>query len=100
MQGNITTYGRICCDSNGKLNAASILLESSQELCKGATIKLNLSKASNYALFPGQVVAVQGFNPNGNVIMVQKMYTDASTKIPTLQEHPALFKGKLVYYLY
>ncbi|KAF5274106.1 hypothetical protein FQR65_LT04504 [Abscondita terminalis] len=79
----VTTYGRICSDTVGKLHPSSVLLEGSQELSNGNTIQLNLNKVSNYALFPGQVVAVQGFNPNGTNFIVQKLYNDATiTSIP------------------
>ena len=48
--------GRICCDSNGKLNSQSVVLEGSQELSSGQQIKLDLSELRQFALFPGQVM--------------------------------------------
>ena len=51
----MSVVGRICCDSNGKLNAQSVLLEGSQELSSGAKVKLDLSEIRQFALFPGQV---------------------------------------------
>ena len=47
--------GRVCCDSNGKLNAQSVMLEGSQEMCAGQRVKLDLSQIRQFALFPGQV---------------------------------------------
>ena len=47
--------GRICCDSEGRLNERSILLEGSVELSNGMRTKLDLSRLDSYKLFPGQV---------------------------------------------
>ncbi|EIE80547.1 hypothetical protein RO3G_05252 [Rhizopus delemar RA 99-880] len=66
------TFGRICSDaSEGKLNAESVMLETSKELGMGKRIKLDLSKLQDYSLFPGQIVGVQGFNRNGNSFQVE-----------------------------
>lgn len=46
--------GQVCCDSNGKLNAQSVLLEASQE--HGARqVPVDVSELKDYSLFPGQV---------------------------------------------
>lgn len=46
--------GQVCCDSNGKLNAQSVLLEASQE--HGARqVPVDISELKDYSLFPGQV---------------------------------------------
>lgn len=47
--------GRICCDSEGRLNERSVLLEGSVELSNGMRTKLDLSKLESFKLFPGQV---------------------------------------------
>ena len=47
--------GRICCDSQGKLNAKSVLLEGSRQTSAGKQIAVDLSELKKYALFPGQV---------------------------------------------
>ena len=47
--------GRICCDSEGRLNERSVLLEGSVELSSGMRTKLDLSKLDSFKLFPGQV---------------------------------------------
>ena len=54
-QEEVTVVGRICCDSNGKLNAKSVLLEGSVDMSAGKTIPMDLSQLKEYALFPGQV---------------------------------------------
>lgn len=56
MKEEVSVIGRVCCDSNGKLNAQSVMLEGSQELSSGARVKLDLSEVRQFALFPGQVM--------------------------------------------
>ena len=46
--------GQVCCDSNGKLNAQSVLLEAGPEQ-GGQQVPLDLSELKEYSLFPGQV---------------------------------------------
>lgn len=46
--------GQICCDSNGKLNAQSVLLEAGPEQ-GGQQVPVKLSDLKEYSLFPGQV---------------------------------------------
>lgn len=55
IKEEVSVIGRICCDSNGKLNAQSVLLEGSQDLSSGVRVKLDLSEIRQFALFPGQV---------------------------------------------
>jgi len=55
LKEEVSVIGRICCDSNGKLNSQSVILEGSQELSSGQQIKLDLSELRQFALFPGQV---------------------------------------------
>ena len=54
-QEEVVVVGRICCDSNGKLNAKSVLLEGSVDMSAGKTIPVDLTQLKEYALFPGQV---------------------------------------------
>lgn len=46
--------GQVCCDSNGKLNAQSVLLEAGPEQ-GGQQVPVDLSELKEYSLFPGQV---------------------------------------------
>lgn len=46
--------GQVCCDSNGKLNAQSVLLEAGQEQ-GGRQVPVDLSELKEFSLFPGQV---------------------------------------------
>ena len=48
----IHTIGRICCDSEGKLNHESVLLEIPE---KRNRIKLLLNELESFSLFSGQV---------------------------------------------
>ncbi|CAG8579660.1 16824_t:CDS:10 [Dentiscutata erythropus] len=54
-QNEIITVGRIWCDSEGKLNSESVLLETLPDF-GGNWIKLSLEKLSTFSLFPGQNV--------------------------------------------
>ena len=55
FQVQVTVVGRVCCDSNGKLNAKSVLLEGSVDTSIGKNIPVDLSEIKQYSLFPGQV---------------------------------------------
>lgn len=47
--------GQIGCDSNGKLNSKSVILEGDREHSSGTQIPVDLSELKEYSLFPGQV---------------------------------------------
>jgi DNA polymerase alpha subunit B len=65
FQEEIRSVGRICCDGDGRLNQVSILLEG----VGGARCHLDVSQVNSFAVFPGQIVAVQGFNASGFKIL-------------------------------
>lgn len=70
----VCLFGRICnAAHSGKINSTSILLEGSRDYSHGKRIELKLSMPS-YSLFPGQVVAVKGYNPQGKAIAATQMY--------------------------
>ncbi|CAG8802889.1 15593_t:CDS:2, partial [Gigaspora rosea] len=52
-QNEVITVGRIWCDSEGKLNPESVLLETLPYF-GGNWIKLSLSELLTFSLFPGQ----------------------------------------------
>lgn len=54
-QEEVTLVGRICCDSLGKMNAKSVILEGSRDTSAGRSVPLDLSDLKQYSLFPGQV---------------------------------------------
>ncbi|KAF7729841.1 DNA-directed DNA polymerase alpha subunit pol12 [Apophysomyces ossiformis] len=73
-QSPIVAVGRICCDaSEGKLNEKSVLLETSRQLGMGKRVKLDLTRLDKYALFPGQIIAVEGINSAGRSFVVDKL---------------------------
>ena len=55
LQEEVLAVGRVCCDSEGRLNECSVLLEGSMELSGGQRVRLDLSKLQNFGVFPGQV---------------------------------------------
>ncbi|KAI1477245.1 DNA polymerase alpha, subunit B [Daldinia eschscholtzii] len=71
----IIAVGRIASDSSeGKLNAASVVLETSRRTGGGRRIPLNLQKLNDrYQFFPGQIVAFRGINSSGNEFVVREV---------------------------
>lgn len=55
LQEHVRVVGRIMCDSQGKLNPQSVLLEGSRESSAGRCIPVSLTDVPQYSLFPGQV---------------------------------------------
>jgi len=73
-QENVVSCGRIECDSQGRLNAKSIMLEGSQETSSGKRIPLDVSEISSYSLFPGQVVMLDSVNTTGQQMVASRIY--------------------------
>ncbi|KAK3685129.1 DNA polymerase alpha subunit B N-terminal-domain-containing protein [Podospora appendiculata] len=72
----IVAVGRIASDSpGGKLNAASLVLETSRRMGGGLRVPLNLGKLPGYQFFPGQIVALRGINTSGREFTVQEVLT-------------------------
>ena len=76
-QKEVTVVGRICCDSNGKLNAKSVLLEGSVDMSAGKTIPVDLTQLKEYALFPGQVGMLYIF-PYIGMLYIGMLYVSAT----------------------
>uniref|UniRef100_UPI003AAAB381 DNA polymerase alpha subunit B isoform X1 n=1 Tax=Centroberyx gerrardi TaxID=166262 RepID=UPI003AAAB381 len=72
-QDSVTVLGQVCCDSNGKLNAQSVLLEAGPEQ-GGQQVPVDLSELREYSLFPGQVVVMEGMNTTGRKLVASKLY--------------------------
>ena len=69
----VVAVGRIASDiQDGKLNSASLLLESSRRTGAGLRVPLKVDSIS-HAFFPGQIVAVKGINASGNYFAVREM---------------------------
>ena len=71
--------GRICCDSEGRLNARSLVLQGNQDVVRGRTMPLDASQVANYSLFPGQVVGAKATNPTGQRLVATEVMADASS---------------------
>ncbi|KAJ4372840.1 DNA-directed DNA polymerase alpha subunit pol12 [Didymella sp. IMI 355093] len=70
----IIAVGRIASDtSEGKLNAASLVLEGSRRFGSGRRVPLQLDALASYNFFPGQVVALRGTNASGDLFVVSEL---------------------------
>jgi hypothetical protein len=56
VQSPELVVGRVCCDSEGRINEQSVLLEGSIAFSEGARVRLDLSNLDAFQLFPGQVL--------------------------------------------
>ncbi|XP_069595818.1 DNA polymerase alpha subunit B [Ranitomeya imitator] len=73
-QETVTVLGQIGCDSNGKLNSKSVILEGDREHSSGMQVPVDLSELKEYSLFPGQVVVMEGTNSSGRKFVASKLY--------------------------
>ncbi|KAI0840298.1 DNA polymerase alpha, subunit B [Hypoxylon sp. FL0890] len=96
----IVAVGRIASDSSeGKLNAASLVLETSRRTGGGRRIPLNLQKLNGrYQFFPGQVVAFRGINSSGNEFVVREvlempLLPNAASKPEAIAAHRERLRG-------
>lgn len=70
----IVAVGRIACDQpNGKLNAPSIVLETSRRMGAGMRVPLRFGDSAEYDLFPGKIVALRGTNVSGDYFAVTEI---------------------------
>ncbi len=74
QQQPVYCIGRVCNEAHGgKLNTSSIMLEGSRHVSSGKRVVLKLSSDASFSLFPGQIVAVHGTNPDGKVFEARKV---------------------------
>ena len=67
------TVGRICAEAEAsRVNTASVALELAQG---GGTVKLDLREVPRYAVFPGQVLGVQGATTGADRLAVSDLHT-------------------------
>lgn len=79
----VVAVGRIACDQpDGKLNAASIVLETSRRMGAGIRIPIRFQDGVGYDLFPGKIAAFRGTNVSGEYFSVSEVLS-----LPLL--HPA-----------
>ncbi|KZZ94589.1 DNA polymerase alpha/primase associated subunit [Ascosphaera apis ARSEF 7405] len=70
----IIAVGRIACDSpEGRLNTASLMLETSRRTGAGLRVPLKVDELPHAQFFPGQIVAVRGINPSGEYFTVKEV---------------------------
>jgi DNA polymerase alpha subunit B len=70
----IIAVGRIASDSlEGKLNASSLVLETSRRMGAGWRIPLKVDTLKGFQFFPGQIVALKGINASGNDFKVSEV---------------------------
>ncbi|RUS29659.1 DNA polymerase alpha subunit B N-terminal-domain-containing protein [Jimgerdemannia flammicorona] len=71
-QDTITAVGRICCDTDSRLNDQSVLFETSRRFGGLHRVKLMLGDVPEFALFPGQILGVEGTNRTGHYLTASK----------------------------
>ena len=70
----VIAVGRIACDTaEGKLNAASLVLEMSRRMGAGLRVPLKVDALQSYQFFPGQIVALRGTNASGCYFTVKEV---------------------------
>ncbi|KAM5342447.1 hypothetical protein ACJ41O_013413 [Fusarium nematophilum] len=70
----VVAVGRIASDSpEGKLNTASLVLETSRRTGMGLRVPLKMDNVRSWSFFPGQVVALRGLNASGNEFVVKEI---------------------------
>lgn len=78
----IVAVGRIASDSSeGRLNAASVVLETSRRMGAGMRIPLRM-EGQTYDFFPGKIVALRGINPSGEFFSVNEVLAIPALPIP------------------
>lgn len=70
----IVAVGRIASDSlEGKLNTASLVLETSRRTGAGLRVPLRVDSLPSVQFFPGQIVALRGINASGEYFSVKEV---------------------------
>lgn len=73
-QSEIVAVGRIASDSSdGKLNTASLVLETSRRRGGGHRVPLKVDRLDSYDLFRGKIVALRGSNASGSFFDVTRI---------------------------
>mmetsp|Transcript_48981 Transcript_48981/g.118616 ORF Transcript_48981/g.118616 Transcript_48981/m.118616 type:complete len:817 (-) Transcript_48981:55-2505(-) len=93
-QDGVTCIGRVCNEAHeGRLNETSIVLEGSRSTSGGARINVDIKQFKEdgnttpnhdgYSLFPGQIIGIEGMNPTGRKLTVQKLVEGVPPPTPT-----------------
>ncbi|KAK3631419.1 DNA-directed DNA polymerase alpha subunit pol12 [Elasticomyces elasticus] len=79
----IVAVGRICSDQpNAKLNASSVVLETSRRMGAGLRVPLKFGEGVGYGLFPGKILAVRGSNVSGEYFKVSEVLALPALPLP------------------
>ncbi|KHO01477.1 DNA polymerase alpha, subunit B [Metarhizium album ARSEF 1941] len=95
----VVAVGRIASDSTeGRLNPASLVLETSRRTGMGLRVPLKMDKIREWCFFPGQIVALRGHNASGNEFVVNQildipLLPNAASTASALEGHRAKLKG-------
>ncbi|KAL5614552.1 hypothetical protein BROUX41_004655 [Berkeleyomyces rouxiae] len=95
----IVAVGRIANDSSeGRLNAASVVLETSRRMGNGLRVPLSLKKLRGFSFFPGQIIAARGTNTSGTEFVVNQMLDipllpNAASTSDVLESHRQRLRG-------
>ncbi|KAF7545587.1 hypothetical protein G7Z17_g9065 [Cylindrodendrum hubeiense] len=95
----IVAVGRIASDSaEGKLNAASLVLETSRRTGMGFRVPLKMNNIKSWSFFPGQIVAFRGSNASGNEFVVNEileipLLPSAASTPSALEAHREKLRG-------
>ncbi|KPM34358.1 hypothetical protein AK830_g12209 [Neonectria ditissima] len=95
----VVAVGRIASDSaEGKLNAASLVLESSRRTGMGLRVPLKMDKIQSWSFFPGQIVALRGNNASGQEFVVNEileipLLASAASSQSALEAHRERLRG-------
>lgn len=96
---DIVAVGRIASDSSaGKLNASSLVLETSRRMGGGLRVPLKMDGVPGFQFFPGQIVALKGINTSGEDFRVSEILDvpllKAAASTPAgLEAHVQRLKG-------
>ncbi|KAG6262169.1 hypothetical protein E4U49_003321 [Claviceps purpurea] len=70
----VVAVGRIASDSmEGRLNAASLVLETSRRTGMGLRVPLKMDNIRSWSFFPGQIAALKGINTTGSEFVVHEI---------------------------
>lgn len=70
----VVAVGRIASDAlEGKINTASLVLETSRRTGMGLRVPLKMGKIKSWSFFPGQIVALRGSNASGSEFVVNQI---------------------------
>jgi len=84
----IVAVGRIASDtSEGKLNAASLVLETSRRTGAGRRVQLKVDELPSFQFFPGQIVALRGTNASGLYFAVKEILSIPGLPMPVSPPH-------------